>query len=378
MNIDSILKKEGIEIKNKLNEAQVKKIATIVSSQICQAFQEHNLNVNDVLDNLSRLDMFIVKMPDDSAAAKYFSEANAIYLSEKMDLDNLDTLVIHECIHALQEVKNSRGKVQKLGLFNLSSNKGQGINEASVQLMASIATNVKKDQVKYYNMSFSTQSPLYYPIETALISQIIYFTGSYPLFHSTLHSNNIFKNTFIAKAGAKAYNKIESNFDLIIHYEELLSLSFADLANCSNGKKSLKKINKLNKKIETIKSTILNLTISTQDLIMENCFNTEFDFIKDNESLNLFQQRLYDFSQILISTESYDFYNQYYRQMMQKLEEKRELIKTHGVLTYLTDLQTDLLDLERDNFSFRFFYRFFDKLKLLFEETVRDKTRNDI
>ena len=374
MNINSILKKEGIEIKSKLDTLQINKIAGIIADKLYEAFPEHNLNRDDIFSNLAKLDMYIAKLPNDSAVAKYFYKNNTIYFSDKMNFDTLDTLVIHECIHALQEIKDSKGKLLRLGLFDLKTNKGQGINEASVQLMSSKASNTSPDSVKYYNLNFETESPLFYPIETALINQIIYFTGSYPLFHSTLHSNNVFKNTFIAKSSKKVYDTIEKNFDLLIHYEELLSLSVSELSNLSENNKSLQKIKKLNYRIDSIKSMILNLTLSTQNLIIESCFNSEFELIKDSYSLNTFRQRLYDFSKLLINTDSYNFYNSFYCEMMNRLDEKSELIQKHGVLTYLNDLQTDLLDLERDTFGFSFFHKLFDKLKLLFEEAIREKT----
>ncbi len=377
MNANSILKKEGIQIKAKLGTEQVSKIAQIIAQKMCETFPEHNLNQQTLFDTLSKLTMYIAQMPPDSAVAKYFYKNNAIYLSDKMNFDNLDTLVIHECIHALQEIKSPRGKLLKLGLYDLSTNKGQGINEAAVQLMAIKASQTEADYVKYYHMDFYTPSPLFYPIETALIHQIIYFTGSYPLFHSTLHSNNIFKNTFIAKCTEKTYHKIETNFDLLIHYEEALSLAFSELITYSETDANLNKIKKLNSKIDSIKSHILELTLATQNLILENCFEAEFEAIRDTQSLNRFQQRLYEFNELLIHTDSYEFYNSFYCAMMKRLEEKRELIQQYGVLTYLNDLQTDLLNLERDNFGLKFFHRLFDKLKLLFEEALRDKNESE-
>lgn len=373
MNINSILKKEGIEPKNKLDNTQVKKIANIISQKICDTFPEHNLEKNNIFNLLENLTMYIAKMPDNSAIAKYFALNNSIYFNTNMDFENIDTLVIHECIHAIQTYRNQNGKVSKLGLYDLNTNKGQGINEASVQLMATKASALEKDNVKYFNMNFNTESPIFYPIETALINEMIYFTGTYPLFHSTLYSNNVFKNTFIAKTSEKVYNTIESNFDLLIHYEELLSLTYAELANHSNINANEKKLEKINAKINKIKTFISNLTISTQNLIIENCFNSEFELIKDLDSLNLFRKKLYDFNEILISTENYDFYTNFYYNMMNKLDEKSELIKKYGVLTYLNDLQTDLLNLEKDNYGFKFFHKLFDKLKLLFEEAVREK-----
>ncbi len=376
MNVNSILKREGIEIKSKLDITQVNKIAQIIAQKICETFPEHNLDNHALFDTLARLDMYIAQMSAD-CVAKYFYKNNTIYFSNKMNLDNLDTLAIHECIHAIQEVKNPRGKLLKLGLYDVTTNKGQGINEAAVQLMAVKASQTQADYVKYYNMDFYTQSPLFYPIETALINQIIYFTGSYPLFHSTLHSDHIFKNTFIAKCNEKIYHTIEANFDLLIHYESCLALAFSKLTSYSENQTNLNKIKKINAKIDSIKSLILKLTISTQNLILEHCFEAEFDAIRDAQSLNRFQQRLYEFNELLINTDSYHFYNSFYCEMMNRLEEKRELIKQYGVLNYLNDLQTDLLDLERDHFGLKFFRRLFDKLKLLFEEAIRDKNESE-
>ena len=372
MNIDSILKKEGIEIKSKLASNQVNKIATIIANNIYEAFPEHNLNLNSIYSNLVSLEMYVAKIPD-NAVAKYFYNNSTIYFSDKMNFNNIDTLTIHECIHALQESRNSKGKLIKLGLFNLNSNKGQGINEAAVQLMASRATNISSDTVKYYNMDFSTPSPLFYPLETALMNQLIFFTGSYPLYHSTLYSDNIFKNTFIAKTNEKTYSTIEKNFDLLLHYEELLSLCVYESTDINN---SVSKIKKINAKIDAVKNMIRSITFSTQNLIIEQCFNSEFDLIKDKESLEEFKQRLKLFENYIINTDSYDFYSHFCAEILNKLKEKETLIEKHGILTYLNDLQTDLLDLERETFGFKFFHRLFDKLKLLFEEALRDKNIN--
>ncbi len=369
MNIPAILKKEGIEIKSKLKTEQVKQIASIISEKMCETFPEHNLQKQNLFSSLTNLDMYVAKMPLDSGA-KYFSQNHAIYFNSTINFKQLDTLVFHECLHAIQEIKNENGKLLRLGLYHIPSNKGQGINEASVQFMASKATHTKNDSVKYYNMDFHTESPLYYPIETALIKQLIYFTGSYPLFHSTLYSNDIFKNTLIAKCGKKFYHTLEYNFDLLIYYEQLLADFSSSLSNCCENSNKQKK---LNHKIETVKSLLLEITLSTQNLIIENCFQAEFNLVKDQLSLNQFQKKLYDFHELLITTPCYQFYNSFYCEMMNQLEEKREFIKTYGDLNYFNNMQKDLLDLQKVQFGFQFFRKLFDKLKLLLEEAIRQK-----
>lgn len=357
-------KKEGMEIKSQLDKAQVEKIANVVSEKICLAFPEHNLKQSDISNIISNIDMYIAKIPENVSSARYSYKTNSIYLSDNLDLNNIDTLVIHECLHAIQEIRNNRGKLVRLGLFDLVHHKGEGINEASVQLMASKVTNSATDTVKYYNMEFKTESPLYYPIETALINQIIYFIGSYPLFHSTIHGNNIFKNTFIAKCNKKIYKKVENNFDLLIRYEEVLGNFSSQISSYQNNQS---KLDMLNKQISYIKNRIVEITLETQNIILDNCFNCEFNLIRDKDSLDTFQQRLYNFSKILISTDNYDFYNKLYCEMMNRLEEKRELIKLHGKITNLNNFQTDLININDDIYNLGFFKKILAKLKLLIE-----------
>ncbi len=374
MSINSTLRREGIEIINPLSTLEINKIASKIAEKLCSTFPEHNLNQSDLFISISRLNMYIAKMPNDMAAAKYFYKNDSIYFSENMDFDDLNTLAVHECIHFLQAVKDKRGKVTKLGLYNLQGKtSGMALNEAAVQYMASKANQNETDNVRYYNMNLTTESPDYYPLETAIIRQLAYFTGTYPLFHSVLYSNDVFKNTFIAKSNAKAYNIIESNLDLLMHYQEELVISMNNLDYCSENDASLNKIKNLSNRIEALKSIILKLTLEIQNTIIDNCFNKEFQYIKDQDSLNAFQSHLYNFKDLLIDTEGYNFYNEFYRNMMNKLEEKRELVKKYGVLTFFEESNKDLALFENPTYGIEFFKKLFNKLKLLFEEKIRVK-----
>ena len=374
MSINSTLRREGIEIINPLSTLEINKIASKIAEKLCSTFPEHNLNQSDLFISISRLNMYIAKMPNDMAVAKYFYKNDSIYFSENMDFDDLNTLAVHECIHFLQAVKDKRGKVTKLGLYNLQGKtSGMALNEAAVQYMASKANQNETDNVRYYNMNLTTESPDYYPLETAIIRQLAYFTGTYPLFHSVLYSNDVFKNTFIAKSYAKAYNIIESNLDLLMHYQEELVISMNNLDYCSENDASLNKIKNLSNRIEALKSIILKLTLEIQNTIIDNCFNKEFQYIKDQDSLNAFQSHLYNFKDLLIDTEGYNFYNEFYRNMMNKLEEKRELVKKYGVLTFFEESNKDLALFENPTYGIEFFKKLFNKLKLLFEEKIRVK-----
>ena len=375
MSIQSTLKKEGINVIGKLNTLEINKIASNISEKICKAFPEHNLNQSDLFISIARLDMYIADMPNDMAMAKYFYKNSSIYFSKNMNFSDLNTLALHECLHFIQELKNKRGKLLRLGLYNLENgvHTGMALNEASVQLMASYANNALLDSVKYYNMEITTESPDFYPLQTALLNQLIYFTGTYPLFHSTLYSNDIFKNTFIEKSNAKTYQRIEYNFDLIMHYETKLSETTFELSSCSEEAKSISTIKKLNEKIDALKKVIFDKTLETQNIILTSCFNKQFGLIKDLDDIKKFQSDLYNFKHVLINAQNYHFYNEYYCDMMNKLEEKREFIKKYGSLFSYTNSQNDISILEEQTYGFKFFKTLFSKLKLLLEDYLRAK-----
>ena len=250
---------------------------------------------------------------------------------------------------------------------------GMALNEAAVQLMASKASNSNLDTVKYYGMDFSTESPDFYPLQTALIRELAYFTGTYPLFHSTLFSNDVFKNTFIAKSSEKTYIEIERNFDLLFYYESELSKLSYKLATCAETKAGANKLKLLNQKSEKLKTLIFNTTLGTQNLLLQNCFTKEFEQIHDIESLKAFQTHIYNFKNLLINAENYNFYNDFYCDMMNKLENKRELIKKYGVLPISDEATRELSLVQNDFYSLSFLKKIFYKLSLLIEDRLREK-----
>lgn len=375
MSINSTLKKEGIKIIDSLDAVDINKIATTISKTMAEVFPEHHINENDLFIAIARLNMYTAQMPNDMAIAKYFYKNSSIYFSKDIDFDGLNTVVFHECIHYIQELKDQNGKLLRLGLYDLESGTptGLGLNEAAVQHMASIATGAVLDNVKYYNMELSTESPDFYPLQTALLNEMIYFTGTYPLYHSTLYSNDIFKNTFIAKSSAKTYYDICKNFDLILEYENRLSKEFYKLSIASEELKNVNKIKRINSRIDDYKKIILEKTLETQNTIILECFNSELSSIKTLKDVKEFQYRLYNFKHVLINTNGYNFFNEFYIDMMNKLEEKRDYILKYGNITSLDSLSNELANIESKTFGFQFFKTLFDKLKLLIEEKIRQK-----
>jgi hypothetical protein len=373
MSKQKALKKEGITVIKEFSTLEINKVAAIISEKICASFPEYGINKSDLFIALSRIHMYYAEFTDNSAA-KYYYKDDSIYFKKDIDFNQLETPALHECLHYIQSVKNKNGKLKRLGLYELGSfkSKGLALNEAAVQLMASQATNSKKDSVKYYGLEFSTDSPNYYPIECALVKQMAYFTGTYPLYHSTLYSNDIFKNTFIMKSNEKTYNKISANLDSIVKYEEMLNETNSYLAQCNSNSEKLQNI-QIN--IDYLKETIKQLTIQTQNLILTSCSYSDLDLVRDNQSVRDFQNKLYKFQKHLILAEGDNFYNEFYRKMMEELDVKRELIKKYGIFASFKDVRENLALIETRQEPLNIFKIAVQKLKQLLHINQEEKEK---
>lgn len=374
MSTNSRLKKEGIEIVEQLDTLKVNTIAISIASKLCLAFPEHNLNKSELFTSLSRINMYIAKMPEDSAGAKYFYKNNSIYFNKEYDLDEMAKLAMHECIHYIQEFRDANNNLVKMGLYNCTFNSGLGINEAAVQLMASEANMCPSTSETYYNVSLNTISPNYYPLECALVNQMAYFTGTYPLFHSTLNSNDVFKNTFILKSNKRAYNTIVKNIDLLLAYENDLNY-FASELQYANKVSEIKLLNKL---IASKKDSITSIFFKTQNLIIESCFISEFNNIRNLEDVKEYKNKLYNFKNIMGSNENYTFYNEFYRKIMESLEKKKEQIEQFGEINLFETSGNSLVLVDNTKRALSFVSTFFVKVKKLFGFNKSRDTINNL
>ena len=330
MSVESDLKKDGIEVIKKLDTLRVNSIARTVSNSLCETFPDFNLNQNDLFIKLSRLDMYIAKMPEGMAEANYFYKNTSIYFNDHIADEDLEEFAIHECIHYIQEIKDKRNYLLRMGLCDYTEFRiyGLGLNEAAVQLMASKVLAIPKEYVKYFNITFETTSPSYYPLECCLVSQLAYLIGEDVLFESTINSNDTFKNKFIELTNAKTFMNIEDNIDKILMSEEEIIKINNKIATMDDNSK---KIDIMNKKIENLKSHITSTFIKTQKLITSSYFDNVFDSITDLEGVEKYRQKLYNFKDYLGSTAGDTFFNDYYVNKMMALEEKYNYLENTSV-----------------------------------------------
>ena len=321
MSIESDLKKDGIEVVEKLDTLKVNSIARNISVKLCETFPNYGLNSNNLFIKLSRLDMYKAKIPEGMAEANYFYKNSSIYFNEHIQDDDLEEFAIHECIHYLQEVKDKKNYLIRMGLCDYTEFKiyGLGLNEASVQLMASKVNGIPKEYVKYFGISFETTSPSYYPLECCLANQLAYLVGEDILFESTLNSNDNFKEKFASLTSPKTFMAIQNAFDDILNAEEEIIKLNNKIANVDDRNK---RVDGMLKKIDELKSEISLTFMRTQNLIISSYFNNTFNFISNLEEVENYRRKLYSFKDYLGSMEGYSFFNDYYVDKMMQLEEK--------------------------------------------------------
>lgn len=320
MSIESALRKEGIEVIEQLNTLRVNSIATNIAQRLSATFPEQNIDEHALFMKLSRLNMYIAKIPS-GVAAKYFYKNSSIYFSEDTDLENLSDVAIHECIHALQAITNERNKLMKLGLCDFSDIKlsGMALNEAAVQLMTMKCCHTKFDTVKYFDIELPSNSPNYYTLECNLVRQMAYITGEYVLFNSTLFSTDAFKDKFITLTSKSDYEIIKNNINSLMSLEDKLHTI---LQKIQSSETVTPEIANLMKKSNKVKQEIKKGFMVTQNRIFTSFFDNLFDSLYSSKSMENFRNALYTYRNFIGTTDDYTFFNDYYIDKMAALEEK--------------------------------------------------------
>ena len=222
MNIEKDLVKDGIIVTEKIDTDIILKITKSISKKIVENFPNFGLNADDIFSKLFSLNMYKANMPEGMAEANYCYKNSSIYFNSHIANEDLEEFAIHECLHFLQEVKDENNNILKLGLSTYHNSKpiGTGLNEAAVQYISAKIIGIEPDFEKYYDINIFTPSPSYYPVECALLNELIYLVGEDLLFKSTYFSTDDFKNEIINRSSKKTFNKIQKTFDDILKFEE--------------------------------------------------------------------------------------------------------------------------------------------------------------
>ena len=357
MSIESDLRKDGIKVIRPLDTLSINTISRNIAEKLCKTFPEQNFIFQNLFITLSRIPMYIADIPDGFAEATYFYKNSSMYFKQGLSLDELEKFAIHEFIHYLQEIKDRKGHLLRLGLCDFEDIRvcGMGLNEGAVQLMAAKANNSEEEIVKYYGISLPTNSPSYYPILCNLVKQMAYVTGEDLLYDSTFYGTITFKETFSNLCGLNNFLKIQNNLDKIMETEEkAIKLNNKLMSDKCEGMKA----QKVAKKIEDLKEKIKKLFFATQNLIYSSYFNTQFTKISTTADIDEFRLRLYNYKNFIGISENYSDFNEFYINKMMDLDEKYESIMNNTAVAVVNNSKIST---------------FFRKLKALLSATVELK-----
>ncbi len=335
MSIESDLRKDGITVIGPLDTLSINTIARDTADRLCKAFPEQNFIFQNLFIALSRIPMYIADIPKGFAEATYFYKNSSMYFRQGLSVDEMEKFAVHEFIHYLQEIKDKKGRLVRLGLCDYDDIKvyGMGLNEGAVQLMASKAIGSQEEIVKYYGISLPTNSPSYYPLLCNLVNQMAYVTGKDALYDSTLYGTDTFKRIFSELCGLDNLLKVQSNLDKILEIEEkAIKLDNKLMSDKCEGMKA----QKVAKKIEKCKEKIKDLFFQTQNLIYTSYFNTQFAKITTTADIDEYRVRLYNYKNYIGISDSYSDFNDFYINKMMDLDNKYESIMNNTSLTVVS------------------------------------------
>ena len=335
MSIESDLKKDGITVVGPLDTLSINTIARDTADRLCKAFPDQNFIFQNLFIALSRIPMYIADIPKGFAEATYFYKNSSMYFRQGLSIDEMEKFAVHEFIHYLQEIKDKKGHLIRLGLCDFDDIKvcGMGMNEGAVQLMASKAIGAQEEIVKYYGISLPTNSPAYYPLLCNLVNQIGYVVGKDTLYDSTFYGTDKFKALFAELCGLDNFYKIQSNLDKIMEIEEkAIRLDNKLMSDKCDGKKA----QKVAKKIEKCKEKIKELFFKTQNLIYTSYFNTQFAKIATTADIDEYRVKLYNYKNYIGISDNYSDFNDFYINKMMDLDNKYESIMNNTSLAVVS------------------------------------------
>lgn len=337
---------------------------------------EFNISKEMLFNSLGKSNMYLADF-EDMSMGKYDYTTNSIYFSNELDITNLDSSVIHEILHFFQAELTENNFLVRMGLFEPSklfrSEKGLGLNEASVQYLASIIAKEVPDHVRYYELELVTPSSNYYPLETAIVRQMCFFTGTYPLFFSTLFSTDLFEKTFKTITSVDNYNYIEKKLTEIVHLQEKLSNIYSHIH--THNQAESKKISVLNN-ITNLKNKLRETVLDVQKIIYTSAFANELDKVETVQDIVNIQTLISNFENYIISYENDYSFEQFKDKISVELNNKLALIEAYGNYSFALKAKKDILNLPKI-YSQSFLTTFFTKIKLLIDLRFNLSRSND-
>ncbi len=325
MNIDKKIKQLGIEKLGDVDDATKRNLANMVSISLTENFRDSGLNKELIEEKLINTNMYIANTPQGMSKANYIYMNSSIYFDKSLDLNKLNDVILHECIHKIQEYKDKKNKLIQLGICDFKDTKivGLAFNEAAIQYIVSKILHNERKIIRVYGIDIPTISRNYYAMVTNLIEQIVYLIGDETLVNSTINCNDEFIYECIDNFGEKNFIKIRNNFDRILSLKDCINNLFEE--------------HKEREQIEDSIRQLEELYFSTQELILTSNSEVALKIIDNLQDLEEYKEELLHYSNLIGKNEKYDFFEKFYEAQYDILLEKEKSIKEKTSLMVISD-----------------------------------------
>lgn len=305
MDIAKKLQKLGIEEIRKLDNESIRIIAYNVTEAITKAFPVIYDEYNNILIKLLNCKMYVANIVKPISKVNYIYENNSIYFDKELNLNKINEVMIHECIHYLQDYRDTKGKLDKIGLCNFEDFTvyGLGLNEAAVQYMSAKCIKNEQETIEKYGVRLKTISPNYYPFLTNLAEQLVYLMGEEILVRGTLNKKEEFSN-FLLNTFEENTKKIVSRFDEIVEINNSL--------NTGND----------TEKIKILQQGIANIYIETQNMIFSTYFDKICPRLTTIQEVDFYTDKAYYYKNIMGVVIEKRFEINFYDTYIEKIDKK--------------------------------------------------------
>ena len=107
----------------KMNIKEQCLFAIEVASIFTESYPEYGLDYLKIVEQLQHINIYISDIPKDISPVNYSYTDNSMYISESLKVNANNEFILHEVIHRMQEIKNKKNQLVKLGLCNILETK---------------------------------------------------------------------------------------------------------------------------------------------------------------------------------------------------------------------------------------------------------------
>ena len=299
----------GIQVNRELEEHEKSYISNFVADILRRKYPYLSCNYLDIVTMLYNTQMYVVEDKVGLSSVNYIYQDKSIYYSCKKDLNNIDELILHECIHKIQDKRDKHNKLMQMGNceFTLSKVKGLYFNEAAIQYIVLSLLNKKSEIVEYRGIKLKNYNSSYCSLITNLIYQIMLLVNEENiLVRSTIEANNDFNYKMIDYFGEKEFYKIRDNFDKIAEYQ-------------------------FRNDINDVSENLINTYKETTKIIAENYFTKCLKYVDKLDEIKELKNKLNKYIEY-IEIEKKKDENEIYNSILSKILEKETELKNKYAL----------------------------------------------